>query len=257
MGYFVSSVLSSCSYNKYAHKCQDNPIKVLKTEKERDVSEKGQIHFMTQSLKTKEKNVAENMTRAVILVVVRKPTKNRSKERPGSDEEELTVTPRGLVDLVTNATVFNDTILTAECFLGNRNNPSHFEEFSHPGDQDFVETKDTSSDNEENKPELWCRVLQVFKVEPECQYGVECYRKNRKHRQKYSHTKKVRPKRNAARKGCQKQQADNEDSDSYIDDSDVYEPSDSDSDWNPDEESDEDIGRLVREAKGFMKNKRL
>ncbi|XP_076341444.1 uncharacterized protein LOC143241986 [Tachypleus tridentatus] len=30
--------------------------------------------------------------------------KNRSKERPGSDEEELTVTPGGLVDLVTNAT---------------------------------------------------------------------------------------------------------------------------------------------------------
>ncbi|XP_022257774.1 aprataxin and PNK-like factor [Limulus polyphemus] len=151
------------------------------------------------------------------------------KGRPDSDEEEST-----------------DEKLRKSCRFGEkcyRKNPSHFEEFSHPGDRDFLEAEDASSDNEEKKPE--------------CQYGVDCYRKNLKHRQKYSHTIKMRPKREAAKKGNQKRKAENEDSDSFIDDSDVYEPSDSDSDWNPEKESVEDISRLVKEAKGFMKNKRL
>ncbi|XP_022241545.1 aprataxin and PNK-like factor isoform X3 [Limulus polyphemus] len=71
-----------------------------------------------------------------------------------------------------------------------RKNPLHFEEFSHPGDADFVfgdEAEEASSDNEDNKPE---------------------YQNNLKQKKKYNYSKKNRPKREAARKG-RKRRAEN------------------------------------------------
>ncbi|XP_076314166.1 uncharacterized protein LOC143226704 isoform X2 [Tachypleus tridentatus] len=127
-----------------------------------------------------------------------------------------------------------------------RKNPLHFEEFSHPGDADFVfvdEAEDVSSDNEDSKPD---------------------YQNNLKQKKKYSYSKKNRPKRKAARKG-RKWHAENENSDqnslnlnSFLeDDSDMNKHAESDSDWNPGEDSDEDIGRLVKEAESFTKNKHI
>jgi len=51
-----------------------------------------------------------------------------------------------------------------------RRNPQHQQEFSHPGDADYVEPSLNASD-----------------AKPVCKYGQGCYRRNPKHRRDYNH----------------------------------------------------------------------
>ncbi|XP_067119819.1 aprataxin and PNK-like factor [Centruroides vittatus] len=131
-----------------------------------------------------------------------------------------------------------------ECY---RKNPIHFEDYSHPGDSDY----NSDPTNESDDGEI-----------PECPYGIDCYRKNSQHRKEYRHTKKVRPKREAAKKAGKRQNDDDDEpEDSNMNDlndeeSDDYEPQESASDWEPEGDSDgEDVNRLMKEAKGFVQNK--
>ncbi|XP_002732503.1 uncharacterized protein LOC100368976 isoform X2 [Saccoglossus kowalevskii] len=151
-----------------------------------------------------------------------------------------------------------------ECY---RKNPGHFQEFCHPGDSDYV-TSQSVDDDEAAEESL-----------PECPYGTECYRKNKAHLKEYKHTKNPtvgRPKRKAAEKKSVLDGASDDESqpntynydDSFIDDegllveeggdesSSSYEQ-DADSDWEPDTLEKDQVKDLVKEARGFVKNKKM
>ncbi|CAG9762125.1 unnamed protein product [Ceutorhynchus assimilis] len=145
----------------------------------------------------------------------------------------------------------------ATCF---RKNPSHREQFSHPGDNDYA------SDPDEDRPD--------------CPYGASCYRKNPEHRKEYKHsTTKPAPKPNTAtaqkrpttKKNPPQTPEDDDLDDSYdyndpfINDasSDDYQPSasinSSDTDLEDSQEIDEEsqeLKRTIREAKKFTKTKK-
>ncbi|XP_055556396.1 uncharacterized protein LOC102049717 isoform X1 [Falco cherrug] len=55
-----------------------------------------------------------------------------------------------------------------------RQNPIHFQQFSHPNDDDNHETEIVTQDNNDNRPE--------------CLYGTACYRKNPQHKLEYKHS---------------------------------------------------------------------
>ncbi|XP_037230825.1 aprataxin and PNK-like factor isoform X5 [Falco rusticolus] len=55
-----------------------------------------------------------------------------------------------------------------------RKNPIHFQQFSHPNDDDNHETEIVTQDNNDNRPE--------------CPYGTACYRKNPQHKLEYKHS---------------------------------------------------------------------
>ncbi|XP_021146679.2 aprataxin and PNK-like factor isoform X2 [Columba livia] len=55
-----------------------------------------------------------------------------------------------------------------------RKNPIHFQQFSHPNDDDYHETETVTQDNDDNRPE--------------CPYGTACYRKNPQHKLEYKHS---------------------------------------------------------------------
>jgi len=103
-----------------------------------------------------------------------------------------------------------------------RKNPRHFEQESHPGDDDYqLDQQDEDDDR------------------PECEYGMDCYRKNPDHRKQFKHTKKPQPKRRA--KQAKKNDDDEYESDFIDDESDGWEPlddTDEDEDWElpPDED---------------------
>ena len=137
-----------------------------------------------------------------------------------------------------------------------RKNPVHLQEFSHPGDNDYV--SHSSSNDEDHRPE--------------CEYGLQCYRKNPNHKRKFRHTRRVNPKRIATKPKQDDQDEDNSYDDSFIDDEEEEEEDivSDDSDWNPDlkkkqkesksdsdQDSDEDISALVSSAKKFTKNKNM
>ena len=67
----------------------------------------------------------------------------------------------------------------ASCY---RKNPSHFKEYSHPGDLDY-QSKDEDTDEDDSRPE--------------CEHGTACYRKNPEHIKNYKHTRVPQPKRRA------------------------------------------------------------
>ncbi|KAF0286654.1 Aprataxin and PNK-like factor [Amphibalanus amphitrite] len=130
----------------------------------------------------------------------------------------------------------------------NRTNPVHRRDFSHPGDADYQAPP---------PPPPAGQPL------PECEFGVNCYRRNPLHRQQFAHTSRPNPRREAKRKARQKAKkaaaaGDTPDSydldDSFINDSesDDYAPDDSGSDWSADEGSgsdDDDRRRRDREAR--------
>ncbi|XP_065538364.1 aprataxin and PNK-like factor isoform X2 [Lathamus discolor] len=63
------------------------------------------------------------------------------------------------------------------CMYGSgcyRKNPIHFQQFSHPNDDDYYETEIIAQDDNDNRPE--------------CPYGTACYRKNPQHKLEYKHT---------------------------------------------------------------------
>lgn len=144
----------------------------------------------------------------------------------------------------------------AQCY---RKNPTHFQEFSHPGDNDYCDAENGSQDDNDDRPE--------------CPYGTDCYRKNPQHKLEYKHTRppgrKLR-KRNP-KKGKKSVLAGDSDDDggsndydlddSFIDDDDEEEDfdiTDEDSDWMPDsqDKDSEDVKGLLKEAKQFVRRKR-
>ncbi|CAK8675658.1 unnamed protein product [Clavelina lepadiformis] len=138
-----------------------------------------------------------------------------------------------------------------------RKNPVHLQEFSHPGDSDYMSPP---SSDDENKPE--------------CEYGLQCYRKNPLHRKQFKHTRRVTPKRANVKKPKRDDESCEDDydlEDSFIDDDDEIEEDieSEESDWEPsqdkekksrthnDDEDDDDIDELLLNAKKFTKNKKL
>ncbi|XP_018422438.1 PREDICTED: aprataxin and PNK-like factor [Nanorana parkeri] len=135
-----------------------------------------------------------------------------------------------------------------------RKNPVHFQEFSHPGDSDYLDVESGSQDDNDDRPE--------------CPYGTDCYRKNPQHKLEYKHTRPPgrRLRKRAAKKAKNALDDDSDNDgepneydleDSFIDDEEEEDFTDEDSDWMPDseEKDSEDVNQLVKEAKRFVKAK--
>lgn len=114
-----------------------------------------------------------------------------------------------------------------------RKNPQHFQDEAHPGDADYVEATESEAvdDNDDERPE--------------CEYGLDCYRKNPEHRKEYKHSVKVRPKRKAKENGKKRKKAKEEDDfdSSFIDDEeeeeeDISHDEESVDEWTPDDDED-------------------
>ncbi|XP_074063711.1 LOW QUALITY PROTEIN: aprataxin and PNK-like factor [Macrotis lagotis] len=133
-------------------------------------------------------------------------------------------------------------IYGASCY---RKNPIHFQQFSHPGDEDYRDTEIMNQDEDDNRPE--------------CPYGTSCYRKNPQHKIEFKHTK-------PSGASVLDEDSDNDGqpneydlNDSFLDDEEEeYEPTDEDSDWVPtnEDQEGEDVDELLKEAKKFMKRKK-
>ncbi|KFM00567.1 Aprataxin and PNK-like factor, partial [Aptenodytes forsteri] len=125
-----------------------------------------------------------------------------------------------------------------------RKNPIHFQQFSHPNDDDYHETEIVTQDNDDNRPE--------------CPYGTACYRKNPQHKLEYKHS--APPGKRAVEKDGDDDEPNEYDlNDSFIDDEEEEcEPTDEDSDWEPSSEDkdNEDVETLLQEARGFVKTKK-
>ncbi|NXJ09243.1 APLF factor, partial [Odontophorus gujanensis] len=126
-----------------------------------------------------------------------------------------------------------------------RRNPVHFQQFSHPNDDDYYETDTVTQDNNDNRPE--------------CPYGTACYRKNPQHKLEYKHT--VPPGKRGLEEDSDNDGEPNEYdlNDSFIDyEEEECEPTDEDSDWEPssEEKDNEDVETLVKEAQRFVKTKK-
>ncbi|NWT06158.1 APLF factor, partial [Mionectes macconnelli] len=134
------------------------------------------------------------------------------------------------------------------CMYGSacyRKNPVHFQQFSHPSDDDYHNMEMISQDNNDNRPE--------------CPYGTACYRKNPQHKLEYKHP--APPGKRAVEKDSANDGEANEYdlNDSFIDDEEEEcEPTDEDSDWEPssEEKDSEDVETLVQEAGRFVKTKK-
>ncbi|XP_064172697.1 aprataxin and PNK-like factor isoform X1 [Anguilla rostrata] len=120
-----------------------------------------------------------------------------------------------------------------------RKNPVHFKESSHPGDSDYQEEEDEEEKEEDDD-------------RPECPYGTSCYRKNPQHKKEYKHTQD--PGKKARLDDEDDGEEDEGDDDSFINDDSG--DLDEDSDYVPPESEDEDVQRLKKEAKAFLKRKR-
>ncbi|NXD76279.1 APLF factor, partial [Halcyon senegalensis] len=126
-----------------------------------------------------------------------------------------------------------------------RKNPIHFQQFSHPSDDDYHEVEILTQEDNDNRPE--------------CPYGTACYRKNPQHKLEYKHS--APPGKRAVEKDDANDDEPNEYdlTDSFIDDEEEEcEPTDEDSDWEPSSEDkySEDIEMLLQEAHRFVKTKK-
>ncbi|NXY37791.1 APLF factor, partial [Pomatorhinus ruficollis] len=135
------------------------------------------------------------------------------------------------------------------CMYGSgcyRKNPVHFQQFSHPNDDDYHDMEVVAQGDSDNRPE--------------CPYGTACYRKNPQHKLEYKHS--APPGKRAVKKGGVNDGAANEYdlNDSFIDDDEEeeYEPTDEDSDWEPssEEKDNEDVETLVQETRRFVRVKK-
>ncbi|NXR54538.1 APLF factor, partial [Hippolais icterina] len=134
------------------------------------------------------------------------------------------------------------------CMYGSacyRKNPIHFQQFSHPNDDDYHDMERVAQGDNDNRPE--------------CPYGTACYRKNPQHKLEYKHS--APPGKRAVKKNSVSDGAANEYdlNDSFIDDEEEeYEPTDEDSDWEPssEEKDNEDVETLVQEARRFVRVKK-
>ncbi|KAF4075342.1 hypothetical protein AMELA_G00233440 [Ameiurus melas] len=120
-----------------------------------------------------------------------------------------------------------------------RKNPIHFQERSHPGDDDYEDEQNDEDGEDDDRPE--------------CPYGTDCYRKNPLHKKEYKHTKPPAP---------DDDDDDEEDEDQYeksfINDDSEEEVVDEDSDYVPEsgDSGKEDVKRLKKEAKAFLQRKK-
>ncbi|KAM8809291.1 APLF factor, partial [Eudromia elegans] len=133
-----------------------------------------------------------------------------------------------------------------------RKNPVHFEQFSHPNDDDYQEIDVITQRNSDDRPE--------------CPYGTTCYRKNPQHKLEYKHSA---PPGKRALEGDSDNDGEPNDydlNDSFIDDDDDEEcvSTDEGSDWEPnseekedvEEEEKEDVETLLKEARRFVNAKK-
>ncbi|NXP77541.1 APLF factor, partial [Ramphastos sulfuratus] len=125
-----------------------------------------------------------------------------------------------------------------------RKNPIHFQQFSHPNDDDYYEAQTVTQGSNDNRPE--------------CPYGTACYRKNPQHKLEYKHS--APPGKRAVEKDIASDEEPNEYdlNDSFIDDEEEEcEPTDEDSDWEPssEEKDNEDVETLLQEAQRFTRTK--
>ncbi|NXY90625.1 APLF factor, partial [Alcedo cyanopectus] len=126
-----------------------------------------------------------------------------------------------------------------------RKNPIHFQQFSHPNDDDYQEVETVTREDNDDRPE--------------CPYGTACYRKNPQHKLEYKHS--APPGKRAVEKDDSNADEPNEYdlTDSFIDyEEEECEPTDEDSDWEPSPEDkyDEDVETLLQEAHRFVKTKK-
>lgn len=164
-----------------------------------------------------------------------------------------------------------------------RRNPTHKQEFSHPGDDDYIpvpneEEDGTQQDGNDNRPE--------------CQYGTSCYRQNPQHKRDFKHTQPpstdgpVTKKPRKTAKTRRPSEADYESGgeneydlgDPFIDDSEADEENiedEKDEDYVPDvdDEIDQDLLKddqwkasaddapevleLLKDARDYLRNKKL
>ncbi|TSK18017.1 Aprataxin and PNK-like factor [Bagarius yarrelli] len=121
-----------------------------------------------------------------------------------------------------------------------RKNPIHFQECSHPGDDDYEEEQ-TNTDDDDDRPE--------------CPYGTDCYRKNPLHKKEFKHTQ-------PPAKTTTPVSDDDDDEDQYensfINDDSEEDDMVEDSDYVPESEDSEkeDFKRLQKEAKAFLQKKK-
>ncbi|KAM6298427.1 aprataxin and PNK-like factor [Aegotheles albertisi] len=140
-----------------------------------------------------------------------------------------------------------------------RKNPVHFQQFSHPNDDDYHEAEILTPDGDDNRPE--------------CPYGMACYRKNPQHKLEYKHSappvteRGTRQRASKNGRGAAEKDGDDDDepneydlNDGFIDDEEEEEcePTDEDSDWEPSSEDkdNEDVETLLQEARSFVKTKK-
>ncbi|XP_039205247.1 aprataxin and PNK-like factor isoform X2 [Crotalus tigris] len=125
-----------------------------------------------------------------------------------------------------------------------RKNPIHFQQFSHPGDSDYHDSE---------------AVTHVDDDRPECPYGTDCYRKNPQHKLEYKHTAPPVTSVLADESDDDGEPNEYDLNDSFIDDEEEeeYDPTDEDSDWEPDcqDNDGEDTDMLLKEAQNFVKTK--
>ncbi|NXN82958.1 APLF factor, partial [Bombycilla garrulus] len=136
------------------------------------------------------------------------------------------------------------------CMYGSscyRKNPLHFQQFSHPNDDDYHDLEVVAQGDNDSRPE--------------CPYGTACYRKNPQHKLEYKHS--APPGKRAVGKDSANDGGANEYdlSDSFIDDDEEEEEcelTDEDSDWEPssEEKDNEDVETLVQEARRFVRVKK-
>ncbi|XP_062346617.1 aprataxin and PNK-like factor isoform X2 [Cinclus cinclus] len=134
------------------------------------------------------------------------------------------------------------------CMYGSacyRKNPIHFQQFSHPNDDDYHDIEMVAKDDNDS----W----------PECPYGTACYRKNPQHKLEYKHSAPP-GKRAVETDGVNVGKAKEYDlNDSFTDDEEEEcEPTDEDSDWEPssEEKDNEDAETPVQETCRFVRIKK-
>ncbi|XP_068796853.1 aprataxin and PNK-like factor isoform X3 [Struthio camelus] len=185
--------------------------------------------------------------------------------------EEGTHEPRANLDYKTEISDSTGSIDTSEsskqikhkrapCMYGTgcyRKNPVHFQQFSHPIDDDYHEMDVVTQPDSDDRPE--------------CPYGTTCYRKNPQHKLEYKHSalpvteRRTRQRTSKNGKRVLEEDSNNDGlpneydlNDSFIDDDEEEcEPTDDDSDWEPNsEENNEDVETLLKEACRFVNTKK-
>ncbi|NWT88252.1 APLF factor, partial [Lanius ludovicianus] len=132
------------------------------------------------------------------------------------------------------------------CMYGSgcyRKNPIHFQQFSHPTDDDYHDMEMVAQDGSDNRPE--------------CPYGTACYRKNPQHKLEYKHS--APPGKRAMEKdGVSDGEANEYDLNDSFTEEEECDPTDEDSNWEPssEETDNKDVETLVQETRRFVRIKK-